>query len=91
LTRELPGSRNVSGHRRVHSLGEIASLAAAGSIPWETALLLVNRSEADIMAQASHEQAGGMIAIVGLDEAAVERSASRLQRTAGCGSPNRIR
>src|SRR4029077_17076914 len=53
------------------SLGEIASLAAAGSIPWETALLLV-KERGRIMAQASHEQAGGMIAIVGLDEAAVE-------------------
>jgi len=54
-----------------HSLGEIASLAAAGSIPWETALLLV-KERGRIMAQASHEQAGGMIAIVGLDEAQVE-------------------
>ena len=55
-----------------HSLGEIASLAAAGSIPWETALLLV-KERGRIMAQAAHEQAGGMIAIVGLDEAQVER------------------
>jgi [acyl-carrier-protein] S-malonyltransferase len=54
-----------------HSLGEIASLAAAGSIPWETALLLV-KERGRIMAQASHEQAGGMIAIVGLDESRVE-------------------
>jgi len=54
-----------------HSLGEIASLAAAGSIPWETALLLV-KERGRIMAQAAHEQAGGMIAIVGLDEAQVE-------------------
>ncbi|HEY1455536.1 MAG TPA: ACP S-malonyltransferase [Candidatus Dormibacteraeota bacterium] len=55
-----------------HSLGEIASLAAAGSIPWETALLLV-KERGRIMAQAAHEQAGGMIAIVGLDEAQVEQ------------------
>src|SRR5579864_5549516 len=54
-----------------HSLGEIAALAAAGSIPWETALLLV-KERGRIMAQAAHEQAGGMIAIVGLDEAQVE-------------------
>ena len=54
-----------------HSLGEIASLAAAGSIPWETALLLV-KERGRIMALAAHEQPGGMIAIVGLDEAQVE-------------------
>ncbi|MFI4972494.1 MAG: ACP S-malonyltransferase, partial [Hyphomicrobiales bacterium] len=54
-----------------HSLGEIASLAAAGSIPWETALLLV-KERGRIMALAAHEQPGGMIAIVGLDEVQVE-------------------
>ena len=54
-----------------HSLGEIAALAAAGSIPWETALLLV-KERGRIMAQAADEHAGGMIAIVGLDEATVE-------------------
>jgi [acyl-carrier-protein] S-malonyltransferase len=54
-----------------HSLGEIAALAAAGSIPWEAALLLV-RERGRIMAQAAEERPGGMIAIVGLDEAQVE-------------------
>src|SRR5581483_2146467 len=54
-----------------HSLGEIAALAAAGSIPWETALLLV-KERGRVMAQAAHEHSGGMIAIVGLDEAHVE-------------------
>jgi len=54
-----------------HSLGEIAALAAAGSIPWETALLLV-KERGRIMAQAADEHAGGMIAIVGLDETRVE-------------------
>ena len=69
--RESYGFENVSVTAG-HSLGEIASLAAAGSIPWETALLLV-KERGRIMAQAAHEQAGGMIAIVGLDEAKVER------------------
>jgi len=55
-----------------HSLGEIASLAAAGAIPWETALLLV-KERGRIMAHAADEQPGGMIAIVGLDEAEVEK------------------
>src|SRR4030081_1064826 len=54
-----------------HSLGEIASLAAAGAIPWETALLLV-KERGRIMAQASHEQAGRDLCIVGLEEAQVE-------------------
>jgi [acyl-carrier-protein] S-malonyltransferase len=54
-----------------HSLGEIAALAAAGSIPWETALLLV-KERGRIMAQAADEHGGGMIAIVGLDETKVE-------------------
>src|SRR3977135_3772822 len=68
--RESYGFENVSVTAG-HSLGEIASLAAAGSIPWETALLLV-KERGRIMAQASHEQAGGLIAIVGLEEAQVE-------------------
>jgi [acyl-carrier-protein] S-malonyltransferase len=55
-----------------HSLGEIAALAAAGSIPWETALLVV-KERGRIMAQAANEQPGGMIAIVGLEEAQVEQ------------------
>jgi len=68
--RESYGFENVSVTAG-HSLGEIASLAAAGSIPWETALLLV-KERGRIMAMAAHEQPGGMIAIVGLDEAQVE-------------------
>ena len=62
-----------------HSLGEIGALAAAGSIPWETALLLV-KERGRIMAQAAHDQPGGMIAIVDLDEAQVE--AVRVQASA---------
>ncbi|MEO8745177.1 MAG: ACP S-malonyltransferase [Candidatus Dormiibacterota bacterium] len=69
--RESYGFENVSVTAG-HSLGEIASLAAAGSIPWEAALLLV-KERGRIMAQAAHEQAGGMIAIVGLEEAQVEQ------------------
>jgi [acyl-carrier-protein] S-malonyltransferase len=69
--RESYGFENVSVTAG-HSLGEIASLAAAGSIPWETALLLV-KERGRIMAQAAGDQAaGGMIAIVGLEEAEVE-------------------
>jgi [acyl-carrier-protein] S-malonyltransferase len=53
-----------------HSLGEIASLAAAGSIPWETALLLV-KERGRVMAETAGQHVG-MIAIVGLEEAQVE-------------------
>lgn len=67
--RESYGLENVSVTAG-HSLGEIASLAAAGSIPWETALLLV-KERGRVMAEAAGEHVG-MIAIVGLDEEAVE-------------------
>src|SRR5207247_1383389 len=52
------------------SLGASAALAAAGSICWETALLLV-KERGRVMARAAGEHVG-MIAIVGLDEAKVE-------------------
>src|SRR2546429_7922382 len=68
--RESYGLENVSVTAG-HSLGEIASLAAASSISWETALLLV-KERGRIMALAAGEHVG-MIAIVGLNEAAVER------------------
>jgi [acyl-carrier-protein] S-malonyltransferase len=68
--RESYGLANVSVTAG-HSLGEIASLAAAGSIPWEAALLLV-KERGRVMAAAAGEHVG-MIAIVGLDEATVER------------------
>jgi len=65
-----------------HSLGEFTALAAAGSISWETALLLV-KERGRIMAEAVTDRPGGMIAIVGLDEPEVERiraEATRLGR-----------
>jgi [acyl-carrier-protein] S-malonyltransferase len=67
--RESYGLENVSVTAG-HSLGEIASLAAAGSIPWETALLLV-KERGRVMAQAAGEHVG-MIAIVGLREPEIE-------------------
>ena len=76
--RESYGLENVSVTAG-HSLGEIASLAAAGSIPWETALLLV-KERGLIMAKAAGAHVG-MIAIVGLEEDRVEeirRQASKL-------------
>lgn len=54
-----------------HSLGEFTALAAARAVSWETALLLV-KERGRIMSEASRTQPGGMLAIVGLDEAQVE-------------------
>jgi [acyl-carrier-protein] S-malonyltransferase len=54
-----------------HSLGEIAATAAAGAIPWETALLLV-QERGRIMARAARHRPGGMIAIVGLTEEQID-------------------
>ena len=68
--RESYGLANVSVTAG-HSLGEIASLAAAGSIPWETALLLV-KERGRVMAEAAGAHVG-MIAIVGLAETEIER------------------
>ena len=72
--RESYGLENVSVTAG-HSLGEIASLAAAGAISWETALLLV-KERGRVMAETAGQHVG-MIAIVGLDEAKIE--AIRLQ------------
>ncbi|MFZ0217788.1 MAG: ACP S-malonyltransferase [Candidatus Dormiibacterota bacterium] len=55
-----------------HSLGEFTALAAAGSISWETALLLV-KERGRIMADAALDRPGRMIAIVGLTEVQIER------------------
>ena len=71
-----------------HSLGEIAALAASGAIPWEAALLLV-KERGRIMAQAAEERPGGMIAIVGLDEAGVEEIRSAASRLGSLWVANR--
>src|SRR3989475_11383759 len=68
--RESYGFENVSVTAG-HSLGEIASLAAAGAIPWGAAVLLV-KERGRTMAPAAGEQPGGMVAIVGLDAAQVD-------------------
>jgi [acyl-carrier-protein] S-malonyltransferase len=71
---ELWRERYGMGQVRVmagHSLGEFTALAAAEAISWETALQLV-RERGRIMAEASRRQPGGMLAVVGLDEAQVE-------------------
>ena len=54
-----------------HSLGEYAALVAAGAIDFADALR-VTRVRAEAMQAAVPEGAGGMAAILGLDDAAVE-------------------
>jgi [acyl-carrier-protein] S-malonyltransferase len=55
-----------------HSLGEFSALVAAGVLKFEDALLLVAR-RAEAMQAACEEQPGTMAAILGLDDATVER------------------
>ncbi len=61
-----------------HSLGEIASLAAAGSIPWETALLLV-KERGRVMAEA----AGKHVGMIAIGEMSAVQEAERLAIAAG--------
>ncbi len=70
IWRESYGMENVR-LMAGHSLGEFTALAAAGGISWETALLLV-KERGRIMSEAVTDSHGGMLAVVGLDEAAVE-------------------
>ncbi len=65
---DLDSVRLMAGH----SLGEIAAISAAGAIGWEDGLrLVVERGR--LMAEAARARPGGMLAIVGLAEAAVRR------------------
>jgi [acyl-carrier-protein] S-malonyltransferase len=71
-----------------HSLGEFTALAAAGAVSWETALLLV-KERGSIMAEASRTQPGGMLAIVGLDEASVDAIRQEAEALGGLYLANR--
>src|SRR4051794_3542367 len=55
-----------------HSVGEYAALAAAGAVDDETAVKLV-RERGLAMAEAAQTSPGAMAAIIGLDDAVVER------------------
>lgn len=71
-TSERPAQQAASGLEPAfvagHSLGEYAALVAAGALDFPTALRLVQRRGA-LMATADD---GGMAAIIGMDEAALE-------------------
>ena len=59
-----------------HSLGEYTALVAAGALRFEDALPLV-RFRAQAMQEAVPEGTGGIAAILGLDEGAIQRSVRR--------------
>ncbi len=61
-----------------HSLGEFSALAAAGVLEFEDALRLV-ALRASEMQKCCESVPGGMAAIIGLDEAAVERLCAETQ------------
>ena len=54
-----------------HSLGEFTAYHAAGALPLEDAVRVVRR-RGELMAQSGAERPGAMVAILGLDERAVE-------------------
>jgi [acyl-carrier-protein] S-malonyltransferase len=62
----LPAPAFVAGH----SLGEYTALAAAGMLDFATAIYLV-RERGQLMHQAALKEPGGMLAVIGLDEAAL--------------------
>ena len=53
-----------------HSLGEYTALAAAGAVDFATAIYLA-RERGRLMHQAGLQNPGGMVAIIGLDEATI--------------------
>ncbi len=63
---ELPSPAYVAGH----SLGEYTALAAAGVLDFATTVYLA-RERGRLMYEAGLRQPGGMVAIIGLDEASL--------------------
>jgi malonyl CoA-acyl carrier protein transacylase len=62
-----------------HSLGEYTAAVAGGALSFEDGLLLV-QERGRLMQAAGEENAGGMIAVLGLDEAVRGKRGSGLQR-----------
>lgn len=62
----LPAPAFVAGH----SLGEYTALAAAGALDFVTAIYLA-RERGQLMHQAALKEPGGMLAVIGLDEASL--------------------
>ncbi len=80
----LEAARDVSGSKGLpppafvagHSLGEYTALAAAGVLDFATTVYLA-RERGRLMYQAGLSKPGGMVAIIGLDEASVAEICSK--------------
>lgn len=84
--RGLPPPAFVAGH----SLGEYTALAAAGVIDLATAVYL-SRERGRLMHQAGLEKPGGMVAVIGLDEAALAEVCREAgTRTANINCPGQL-
>lgn len=86
LAAGLPPAAFVAGH----SLGEYTALAAAGVIDFPTAVSLA-RERGRLMHEAGLKQPGGMAAIIGMDEAALNEIGEQTgTRIANINSPGQI-
>jgi len=62
-----------------HSLGEYSALVAAGAISFEDGMMAVRR-RGELMADANRVEAGTMLAVIGLDDDAVNAVCDRVER-----------
>lgn len=75
--RTSPAIADISPHYVAgHSLGEYTALVAAGVLTFKDAVCLA-RDRGRLMQQAGEQSPGGMLAILGLDESAVEEVCQR--------------
>jgi len=82
----LPPPAFVAGH----SLGEYTALAAAGVLEFATAIYLA-RERGRLMHEAGLKQPGGMVAIIGLDEASLAEVCSQTDtRIANINCPGQL-
>lgn len=82
----LPAPAFVAGH----SLGEYTALAAAGALDFATAIYLA-RERGQLMHQAALKEPGGMLAVIGLDEASLAEICARTgTRIANINCPGQL-
>jgi len=68
-----------------HSVGEYSALVAAGSMSFEDALRLV-QERGRLMHQAGTDTPGGMLAVLGLDDAAIEEACASVAPLVVCAA-----
>ncbi|MBM2825879.1 MAG: Malonyl CoA-acyl carrier protein transacylase [Dehalococcoidales bacterium] len=89
---EMPGVSRPPAPAFVagHSLGEYTALAAAGVIDFATAVYLA-RERGRLMYEAGLKRPGGMVAIIGLDEASVAEVCDETDtQIANCNCPGQL-